>query len=407
MPPVTTTGTDVAIVWIHGMSCDNAAYQTLAAEVQKQGAAKGQKIWIGLPDFIFDAPSPILIDHYVTDALKELKKEGFTGTNILIAGHSLGGVMAQGYANGNADTIKAQILMGSVLTRDHRAINKDGTSHYDFKVPTLTIGGTKDGLMRVSRVAESFWHSHVNIEAAQKDLFPVMVLEGVSHAQFMSGKPPSAVANRDLKPDVTEDAAHKSVAAASVEFIDQIIFGHKSSLNIASSTKVIQPLIDAMVMEGSYQMKPACYNTELVNAQDPTCLHGSPWHVQYTQKMMGGTLIPKGMTIVNDDNFHQVQSVAPVHLSEIDNDCSATSTSCVMHTITVSENIYGNMGGKDLDTGYYPVAASEMKTKISSRQKIQQHGGNPTADFHTMDEADRCAEINDASIKWAYSKLSA
>jgi hypothetical protein len=33
MPPVTTTGTDVAIVWIHGMDCDNAAYQTLAAEV--------------------------------------------------------------------------------------------------------------------------------------------------------------------------------------------------------------------------------------------------------------------------------------------------------------------------------------------------------------------------------------
>jgi hypothetical protein len=33
MPPITTTGTDVAIVWIHGMDCDNAAYQTLAAEV--------------------------------------------------------------------------------------------------------------------------------------------------------------------------------------------------------------------------------------------------------------------------------------------------------------------------------------------------------------------------------------
>ena len=60
-----------------------------------------------------------------------------------------------------------------------------------------------------------------------------------------------------------------------------------------------------------------------------------------------------------------------------------------------------------LDTGYYAVAASEMKTKISSRQKIQQHAGNASADFHSMDEADRCAEINDASIKWAYSKLSA
>jgi hypothetical protein len=74
--------------------------------------------------------------------------------------------------------------MGSVLTKYHRAINKDGTSHYDFKVPTLTIGGTKDGLMRVSRDSESFCHSHVSIEAAQKDLFSVMVLEGVSHAHL-------------------------------------------------------------------------------------------------------------------------------------------------------------------------------------------------------------------------------
>ncbi len=26
MPPITTAGTDVAIVWIHGMSCSNTAY---------------------------------------------------------------------------------------------------------------------------------------------------------------------------------------------------------------------------------------------------------------------------------------------------------------------------------------------------------------------------------------------
>jgi len=72
--------------------------------------------------------------------------------------------------------------MGSVLTRDTRSINKDGTSQYNYKVPTLTIGGTKDGLMRISRVAESFWHSHININKSQAALFPVLALEGVSHA---------------------------------------------------------------------------------------------------------------------------------------------------------------------------------------------------------------------------------
>jgi hypothetical protein len=31
MEPITATGNDIAIVWIHGMDCDNAAYKTLAA----------------------------------------------------------------------------------------------------------------------------------------------------------------------------------------------------------------------------------------------------------------------------------------------------------------------------------------------------------------------------------------
>ena len=94
MQPTVASGNDIAIIWIHGMQCDNAAYQSLAKEVQTQGAAKGQRIWIGLPDFIFDAPEPILIDHYVSDAITELRKEGFTGDNLVMAGHSLGGVMA-------------------------------------------------------------------------------------------------------------------------------------------------------------------------------------------------------------------------------------------------------------------------------------------------------------------------
>lgn len=121
-----------------------------------------------------------------------------------MAGHSFGGVVAQKYTEGNADQIKAQVLMGSTLTRETRGLESDGTSIYNYGVPTMTIGGTKDGMMRISRIAESYWHSTVNINNAQKNLFPVIALEGVSHMQFMSGTPPAAVEKRDLKPDVTE-----------------------------------------------------------------------------------------------------------------------------------------------------------------------------------------------------------
>lgn len=27
----------------------------------------------------------------------------------------------------------------------------------------MALGGTKDGLMRISRVAESFWHTNMNV----------------------------------------------------------------------------------------------------------------------------------------------------------------------------------------------------------------------------------------------------
>jgi hypothetical protein len=40
----------------------------------------------------------------------------------------------------------------------------------------------------------------------------------------------------------------------------------------------------------------------------------------------------------------------------------------------------------DLDTGFTSNAASEIKTKISSRQRVQIHAGRTEADFHEEDE---------------------
>lgn len=235
MPPITDKGNDLAIVWIQGMDCDNAGYEPIAAEVQNQGYLKGQRIWVGIPEFPLDAPNGDLIDKKVNETLDELRSQGFTGDNVVLAGHSAGGAVAQSYATDHADLIKAQVLMGAAITRDHREINSDGTTKYNYNVPTLTLGGTKDGMMRISRIAEAFWHSDVNIEKSQKDLFPVMALEGVSHMQFSSGKPPIAVKRRDLKPDVPEATAHKMCAENMVSFFSQIIFNHSPELNIAQS----------------------------------------------------------------------------------------------------------------------------------------------------------------------------
>lgn len=96
------------------------------------------------------------------------------------------------------------------------------------------------------------------------------------------------------------------IATNMVNFFKQIGTS-KSSLKNTETQVLLSGLIEAMTLEGSYQMKKPCYAKDLVNpTNDPTCLHGSPWHNLHTQIMMGGELPGKNTTIQNDDNFHQV-----------------------------------------------------------------------------------------------------
>jgi len=61
-----------------------------------------------------------------------------------------------------------------------------------------------------------------------------------------------------------------------VNYLDSII--NKTAFDSKDSDAIIAPLISAMKMEGYYGMKPPCYFKPLVNADDVTCLHGSPYH---------------------------------------------------------------------------------------------------------------------------------
>jgi len=120
---------------------------------------------------------------------------------------------------------------------------------------------------------------------------------------------------------------------------------------------------------------------------------------------MGGELPGKKMSVNSNDNFHPVDEINPVHLPHINSDCASNSRNCKIEMVTVTENHYKDHDR--MDTGFHPQAASEMKTKLSSRQNIQQHGGNADADFHETDETgNRCADINNESINWAYNHLS-
>lgn len=141
--------------------------------------------------------------------------------------------------------------MGSVLVRDTRSVQEtDGSTLYDYETPTLTLGGTKDGLMRVTRVAESFWHQVSNIDPSQANLFPVEVLDGVAHYQFAGGVPPTFVQENDLMGDVSDLDARGLVGQSMTKFIDDILTTGISTTSSATDA-YMTPFVNAMTQEGS------------------------------------------------------------------------------------------------------------------------------------------------------------
>jgi len=54
--------------------------------------------------------------------------------------------------------------MASTLLRANRELTKEGKTKFNIGIPTMTLSGTKDGLMRCSRVAETYWHVKHNLD---------------------------------------------------------------------------------------------------------------------------------------------------------------------------------------------------------------------------------------------------
>jgi hypothetical protein len=107
-------------------------------------------------------------------------------------------------------------------------------------------------------------------------MFPIASIEGTSHMSYMTGEAPAAVKKKDLRPAVEEDKAHGLIAAEMVKFLENRLDGEK--FNSVDSDTILGPLVDAMKLEGFYNLKEPCYFQPLVNAEDVSCLHGSPWN---------------------------------------------------------------------------------------------------------------------------------
>lgn len=305
--------------------------------------------------------------------MKALATSGFAGDNLFLAAHSLGGVMAQDYLTEKKPdySFKGQILMGSVLGRSYRSIQDDGTTVLDFPTDTLTIGGTKDGLLRITRVAEAYWHSTKNINAGQAGSFPVVALEGVSHALFSSGAAPKSVVKGDLNAEVTETDAHSEISKYMAYFAKQLISGE--TFSTGATDAILAPLIAAIELEGSYIMKDACYTSDDVNPPSNTCLHGSPWMSNVAVKTLVGEFENSEISLEADDNFHRSSTVYPYHHPHISDDCIGATGACTVKSLSNSMLINDSLNESKNERTM--IAATEIRAKIKSVQAYRVAAG--------------------------------
>ena len=385
--PKQTVQQNVALIVIQGAQITPEQYAPLVDVLQDVSQFS---LWVGIPDYIsLHIPEPLEIGSGIDRILKAMNSQGMKGSvPVFFAGHALGGVILQEYLQNHSTTAKGQILWGSYLLEKYR--------NTTYRVPTLTIGGELDGLTRVTRIMEAYYHQILNAANQSTALmnFPVIVVNGMTHFQYASGSPPLLVKLHDLKPEISYMDAHRKVATYTTAFMS-LHTGDSSILQeiesaVHRSGEFLQPLIAAYTQEGFYQFKPPCYD----NPPSPSCTYGCPW-TEYAQTIMGGLTKAK---LLDKDAFHPVYQTNPVHFPHILNNCSKPDN-CILLTVTVTQNIYDV--GDNLDTAFLATSASEIKAKLKSRQSILEAVGYANVDFNTSDGSSICRVINQESYEWA------
>ena len=427
-------GPPLALVIIQGASSPSLGYKPVAAAIQN---ASSLPVWIAIPEFILDTPEPLQYASKLQEALQSLERAGMPANHkTVVFAHSLGGVFAQQHAfdTGGAG-LDALVLYGATELRKYRDA--------PLASPLLTLDGDLDGLLRVSRQAEAWWHSSHRSNSSSR---PMVLLEGLNHWSVSSGPPPPNVRANDLPADVSAPAGHAAIATALADFLSARFDQRKAQRAEAAARMVaaeeataelVSPIIDALRLEGSRRLRPPCESDYPTNPTcrypkwpdksllprkpppsplpPPDCTCGSEWVVRTAQPMMAGfDHSPAAATAVMQtrDAFHDVSDVRPFHLPHVfqpppGEACSnTTAAQCVINSTTVTMPIFDPADA--FDTGFAPLSARELRSKLKSRQSLWQKAGVAGVDFEVTDRNNTraCADINSAAYQWALQRAS-
>jgi dienelactone hydrolase len=221
---------------------------------------------------------PGLMDKAVA-AVEKQTKTVFQSKDIIVVGHSLGGVGARHYVDTKYKTKGASAfaglaLMGTQYNGDHEDFK--GTLGYpmslkSFPIPLLSILGELD-MVPTSHAATLFSSGYDtlenNIEKAKKS---IVVVPGMDHSQFCS---PFNVSG-DLRPEITNEEALRTISAVVSAWIDVVLSENSTSVNndkvnllnsyVENSTR---PLTAAFLAATAMESEQICRNAQKTILRD-------------------------------------------------------------------------------------------------------------------------------------------
>lgn len=223
-------------------------------------------------------------------------------------------------------------------------------------------------------------------------------------------------------------SAHKQIARLIIAFISvhSLEEGDEGKLDgiselkkaLISTETFLKPLIKALLLEGSYRLKPPCDSDHpsphcryypvwppqkdgRLPSDELDCFCGSPV-APFAAEVMAD-LDPERFSLHVEDAFHKVAETSPVHLPHIWNDCKDSTEKCILNVTTVSENVYDFID-EHVDPGTTHVSASEIRMKLKSRQSFLQVTTDPMAinlDFSETDPSFKCQKVNERMYQLA------
>ena len=353
---------NMGMVFLQGAKVSNDKYVPLLQQTQDKLLQPENKInlWISIPEFIDNTPNPLFIKTKISSSINSLYQKGLPkNSNLLYSGHSLGGaflvdyLFSQKILDKKNDNSTHAILLSSFIT------NKYLNTNYDDKI--LTISGELDGLCRITRMAENYYHGNTNM----------IILENVNHWSFASGEPTKKVQKNDIYVD-------KSYEKENHNIISNIIVSY-----IMSNISVLK-----MYKDKTYQLLKPIIN--LLEYEGSTKLNVSVKSSKYLEDNLKYFYNLSKITKINEKNqFYPLNKIYPDPLPTV-----TFMNKNEINTTSITNLEYVN---DKLDTGFYPISAISMNTKLNSFSRLHQN--------ITEFKLNSCSSLNKRGLEIVLKKL--